>query len=137
MRKYLPLFLGIIIVDVITKFTVLHCCPGEVALNKGVSWSLMHSSIPAVGLLVKLVVGLFIAFFAFYVLKEWQRNHKLWGELCVLAGALSNFGDRIWYGGVVDFIQVGICGYSWPVFNIADIAIVVGAAIMLWKGMWE
>lgn len=137
MKKYIFLFLGIVLVDIITKFTVWHCCPNEIALNKGVSWSLMHSSLPMVGLFVKVIVALFIAFFAFYVIKQWRLNRMLWGEVCVLAGAVSNFGDRLWYGGVVDFIQIGICGYSWPVFNVADIAIVAGAAIMLWKGMWE
>jgi signal peptidase II len=37
-------------------------------------------------------------------------------------GASGNLLDRLWRGGVVDFIDVGF----WPVFNVADIAIVVG-----------
>jgi signal peptidase II len=42
-----------------------------------------------------------------------------------LGGATGNFMDRLWRGGVVDFIDVGF----WPVFNLADAAIVAGALI--------
>ena len=42
-----------------------------------------------------------------------------------LGGASGNLFDRLWRGGVVDFIDVGF----WPVFNIADSAIVAGALL--------
>jgi signal peptidase II len=42
-----------------------------------------------------------------------------------LGGASGNLFDRLWRGGVVDFIDVGI----WPVFNLADTAIVAGALL--------
>jgi signal peptidase II len=42
-----------------------------------------------------------------------------------LGGASSNLLDRLWRDGVVDFIDVGF----WPVFNLADAAIVIGALI--------
>jgi len=44
-----------------------------------------------------------------------------------LGGATGNFLDRWRHHGVVDFIDLGF----WPVFNLADIAIVVGTAIAL------
>lgn len=39
-----------------------------------------------------------------------------------LGGAASNFLDSLWRGGVVDFVDFGF----WPVFNLADVAIVTG-----------
>lgn len=45
----------------------------------------------------------------------------------VLAGALGNLTDRIMYGAVIDFIDLG----WWPVFNVADSAIVVAVAWLL------
>ncbi len=45
----------------------------------------------------------------------------------VLAGALGNFADRVGRGFVVDFIHVT----HWPVFNVADAAIVVGAGLLV------
>ena len=45
-----------------------------------------------------------------------------------LGGAAGNLADRITLGGVTDFIDIG----AWPVFNLADSAIVVGIAILAW-----
>jgi signal peptidase II len=44
-----------------------------------------------------------------------------------LGGASGNLCDRLWRGGVVDFLDVGF----WPVFNLGDAAIVIGGAIGL------
>lgn len=44
-----------------------------------------------------------------------------------LGGAVGNLVDRLRFGGVVDFLEVG----PWPVFNLADSAIVVGVALIL------
>lgn len=55
----------------------------------------------------------------------------------VTAGALGNFIDRLRSSrGVIDFFDVGIGDLRWPVFNIADIGVTVGAvllAISLWR----
>lgn len=45
-----------------------------------------------------------------------------------LGGATSNVLDRLWRRGVIDFIDV----VFWPVFNLADVAIVLGVTIALW-----
>jgi signal peptidase II len=47
------------------------------------------------------------------------------GVAAALAGALGNLADRLIHGAVVDFVSLG----RWPVFNLADVAIVGGAAI--------
>lgn len=134
-KKYLLLFFTIFIVDVVTKLFALSCYAESIALNKGVSWSMFHSSVPLVSRLVIGAVTLFICFFAWYTVRQARQGHAVWGEICVLAGALSNLVDRFVYGGVIDFIELGLCGYAFPVFNIADVAISVGAALMLWKGL--
>ncbi len=48
----------------------------------------------------------------------------------ILGGALGNIHDRIRYGSVVDFIDIGIGTYRWPIFNVADIAVTVGAILL-------
>lgn len=49
----------------------------------------------------------------------------------VLSGALGNLIDRVSYGYVVDFLDVYYKTYHWPVFNIADVAICVGAGLII------
>ncbi|MDD4981036.1 MAG: signal peptidase II [Candidatus Omnitrophica bacterium] len=47
---------------------------------------------------------------------------------CILGGALGNFIDRLTSGYVIDFLDFRI----WPVFNVADSAITVGAILLGW-----
>jgi signal peptidase II len=52
----------------------------------------------------------------------------------IFAGGTSNLGDRIVYGGyVVDFVQMGIGPLRTGVFNIADMAIMAGAFLLLFE----
>lgn len=50
----------------------------------------------------------------------------------ILGGALGNLYDRITLGHVVDFLDFYIDTYHWPAFNIADSAIFIGAAMMIY-----
>ena len=52
----------------------------------------------------------------------------------ILGGALGNLVDRITTGLVVDFIEVGIGRFRWPVFNVADSAVSVGVVLFLLLG---
>jgi signal peptidase II len=49
----------------------------------------------------------------------------------IIAGALGNLVDRFRFGYVVDFIEWYYRDYHWPVFNIADSCIVVGAVLLI------
>lgn len=50
----------------------------------------------------------------------------------ILAGAIGNLWDRIWYGHVRDFIDLHIGNrYHWPTFNIADSLICIGISFMV------
>jgi signal peptidase II len=54
----------------------------------------------------------------------------------ILGGAIGNLVDRIASGEVVDFIEVGIPQWHWPVFNVADSAVSVGVVLfaLTWSG---
>ena len=59
-----------------------------------------------------------------------------WAPIClalILGGAVGNLMDRMRFGGVIDFLDFRI----WPVFNLADSCITVGAALLavsFWRG---
>jgi signal peptidase II len=66
---------------------------------------------------------------AVWTASRWRNSRRLErvASAVVLGGALGNLLDRMVTGHVIDFIRVSI----WPVFNVADIAICVGAALLM------
>ncbi|MDX9874231.1 MAG: signal peptidase II [Spongiibacteraceae bacterium] len=58
---------------------------------------------------------------------EWLLSSSL---ALVLGGAIGNLIDRVWQGYVVDFISLHYGGWYFPAFNVADMAITVGAAML-------
>ena len=63
----------------------------------------------------------------FFGLSWWYWKEPSIGILFLAAGALGHVLDRIFYGGVIDFIDVGF----WPVFNLADVFLVIGVVLLL------
>jgi signal peptidase II len=59
-----------------------------------------------------------------------QRTRKILLGL-ILGGAVGNLIDRVASGEVIDFLQIGVAGHYWPVFNIADAGVTVGAALLI------
>jgi signal peptidase II len=49
----------------------------------------------------------------------------------ILGGAAGNLWDRLLHGRVVDFLLFYVKQYQWPVFNLADSSIVVGACLLI------
>jgi signal peptidase II len=54
----------------------------------------------------------------------------LWSLALLAAGICGNLIDRVRLGRVIDFILLYYKDYQWPVFNVADTAITIGAALM-------
>jgi signal peptidase II len=65
----------------------------------------------------------------------WKNNHAHVatgiGLSLIMGGALGNLWDRLARGRVVDFLLFYVKRYQWPVFNLADSAIVVGAGLLV------
>ncbi len=80
----------------------------------------------AIALLVSVVIVVW--------LKRLPVNEKLQavGLASILGGALGNVFDRIAHGYVVDFLDFHYKSYHWPAFNVADMAIMMGAALLIW-----
>jgi signal peptidase II len=63
---------------------------------------------------------------------HWRRSALL-GLALFVAGGVSNLLDRIAYGKVIDFMNVGIGPVRTGIFNVADVAITLGALLVLWS----
>ncbi|MBE6154570.1 MAG: signal peptidase II [Firmicutes bacterium] len=98
-----------------------------VAHNTGGAWSILnnHSYIFIIASIVALVL-LVKYMFSF---KKNARNTVAFACLC--SGIVSNLADRLFLGYVRDFLDFKIFGYDYPIFNIADIAIVVGVILLI------
>jgi signal peptidase II len=91
--------------------------------NSGIAFGLFSSATSVVILLTGLAVLWMLVFFA----RSGQRHPVLPVALgFVLGGSLSNLADRIRLGHVTDFLDFRY----WPAFNLADVFIVVGVAIL-------
>lgn len=68
-----------------------------------------------------------------YLFTHWDEGMNVKGSLAlILGGAFGNLLDRIVYKQVTDFIDVGIGNLRWPVFNVADSAVVIGMFILIY-----
>lgn len=125
----------ILFLDQLTKFLITKNLfyNQSVPVIKGVfHFTLVHNRGAAFGILKNQVPFFIIASILAIVLislslkeKRHSRNYIFFLSL-ILAGAIGNLIDRLTYGYVIDFLDFRI----WPVFNIADSAITVGAVLL-------
>jgi len=98
--------------------------------NRGVSFGMFQAGSEAGRWLLVGVALLVSALLVVWLRRERRKLPRL-AIWLILAGALGNVVDRVRYGAVVDFLDFHAFGYHWPAFNVADSAIVVGAALLV------
>lgn len=140
---YVLLVSCIIFVDQLTKWFAVQYWQDErvfsdflsfkMITNRGISWGLLSLAQTNSFLFVAISVAIFLLTLgvALYAYRRYIDGYAVYGELSVVAGSCSNLLDRCLQKGVIDFIVVHWNDYVWPVFNLADVAIVCGVGIML------
>lgn len=135
---------GVVLVDFLTKLWVVNTFP-------------LHQHVPVLGDLLRitythnigaafginigehsrvffLVLSLLALSILGYLYRHTSRTRplRLTSIALVCGGAVGNILDRLRYErGVVDFIDMGIGGFRWYIFNVADMAVSVGAVLLL------
>ena len=113
-------------VQLLPFLSFTHVCNTGAAFGmlSGFRWPLV-----AIGLL-------FVGYFSWEIRRETIEGSKqpilLLAYSLILAGAAGNVIDRLLHGCVTDFIFLHYWGWGFPVFNIADMAISIGAACWIW-----
>ena len=97
--------------------------------NKGISFGMLGDAgawAPWVLTIIALAVGVALPLIA----RGWDRLSR-GGAMMMAGGAVGNAIDRIIHGKVVDFIDIFAGPWHWPAFNVADMAIVLGAGLII------
>jgi signal peptidase II len=77
-------------------------------------------------------IGICASLFIVWLLwRHWAQRMFALALALILGGAIGNVIDRIAYGHVIDFLDFHVAGWHWPAFNVADSAIVCGAALLI------
>ena len=100
------------------------------AKNPGISYSLLSARSAAGRWALVAFVVLASGLIAWWL---WRTTTRLVGVALglILGGAIGNAIDRFSYGWVADFYYFHVGGFHWYVFNLADVAIVAGVALLL------
>lgn len=105
----------------------------NLAKNKGGAWGIF-SSFPQALVAVRLVIITALFIYASFFNKLRKRDIPF---MLILTGATANIIDYFIYGAVIDLFYFVLWGYSYPVFNVADMLIFFGVAILLIQSLIE
>jgi signal peptidase II len=100
--------------------------------NPGAAFSFLSS---APGWQRELFIGIALAASGLivYLLRKHAHDRMFCFALAlILGGAIGNLIDRVHLHAVVDFLDFHLMGRHWPAFNLADTAITLGAAVLIW-----
>lgn len=157
MYKYLAVILALVILDQLTKGSLLYLLTDRVPLfgnawdlvpypymiaqvtdffnlvftwNPGTSFSLFRSLGEAAPYVIVILTGIVIGFLGHYLFSRSDKYEK-WPVALIIGGALGNLIDRIRFGAVIDFLDFHVGGWHWPAFNVADVCIVIGVGLYI------
>ena len=157
--KIIAIVLGAVILDQAAKSVLLYILTGAVPLagdafsilpypymiarvtnffnvvftwNPGTSFSLFRNLGESAPLVIVVLTGFVIGAIGYYLFARAKVRHEIWALSLIMGGALGNLIDRIRFGAVIDFLDFHAFGWHWPAFNIGDICITLGVAIIIW-----
>lgn len=98
--------------------------------NEGAILQFLEEKKELVKIISSLMLGLLLLAFALFLPKKGNRLYKL-GLSLILGGAMSNVGDRLVKGRVVDYFTINIGKLKSIIMNLADLAIFIGSFFLL------
>ena len=134
----------LLLADWVSKqwFAALLAAAGPLEIFPGLRFILVHNHGAAFGFLASAGGWQRVLFIILAVAIMGYLGWRLWiarpeesvlnvGFAMILGGAGGNLIDRILYGYVVDFIDLYVGDWHWPAFNVADMAITLGAGVVV------
>ncbi|MCG8632636.1 MAG: signal peptidase II [Desulfobacterales bacterium] len=124
--RYLALYDHIVVIE--GFFNINH------VLNPGGAFGLFATQSPGIRKFVFLFLSSLVALFVVWMYRKVADSHIFlsYGLASIFGGAVGNLIDRFRFGKVVDFLDFYLGTAHWPAFNIADSAISIGMAILIY-----
>ena len=148
MWRQLWIAIAVFVADQLTKYAAADYLAQreEVHFTSFFSFRLVHNSGAAFGFLSSasgwqnilfIVIALLACLVILWLIWRMEMKNMLLGIglMLILGGAAGNLVDRLVHGYVIDFIDFYYRAWHWPAFNVADSAITVGAAILIWDAL--
>lgn len=95
--------------------------------NDGAAFSILSSH---TFVLIILSIAVLI-YLSMYVIRNDLKKVEKISYGMIFGGILGNLYDRIIYGSVIDFLDFNLFGINWPIFNFADICIVLSMGLII------
>ncbi|PJA48419.1 MAG: signal peptidase II [candidate division SR1 bacterium CG_4_9_14_3_um_filter_40_9] len=122
----------LLIIDVASKYFFYDLQFGKEIAVIDPSFNLGIARSMGLPLIITIVISLVALVLFFVIYYRGYINIIIAGFL--IAGALGNLMDRLWFGGVRDFINIRI--WDFPIFNIADVFLNIGIILFIIKEIW-
>ncbi len=102
--------------------------------NQGISFGLLNKAGAYAPMLLTVFATLVTLFLLIWL---WRTKSRLqsFALALLIGGAVGNIVDRVIRGKVVDFLDFHWGAHHWPAFNVADMAVVAGVALLLLQGL--
>ncbi len=139
-RLYIIAFMAFIL-DFVCKFIITHILSFNDSImviknffyislvkNTGGAFSIFTGS---TFLLIVISFLILLGIFTYIYKNNIKNRVSLIGFGLLIGGAMGNLFDRIYYGYVIDYLDFKLFGYGYPIFNLADSFVVIGAIILL------
>ena len=138
---------GVVLVDQVTKYAItlnlaLHDTIVVIenffninhVLNPGGAFGFFANGSPWVRKFIFLFLSSLVALFILWLYRRTARDLVFlsFGLALIFGGAIGNLMDRFRFGKVVDFLDFYVGTAHWPAFNVADSAISIGMAILIY-----
>ena len=98
-------------------------------LNEGIAFSILDGY----GYLIIIITVIILLYLLSMMKRSLTDKVVTFGYILLISGLLGNFIDRLLDFKVVDYLSFKIFNYNFPVFNLADILIVLGAFLIIFK----
>lgn len=115
--RYLPYQTPLVLLDGVFQLTYIKNAGASFGILAGGRWLFVIITVLLIGALV-----------TYTIKKKMQSKLFLWAVALIVGGGVGNLIDRIRMGTVVDFFD--FCLIHFPIFNVADCFVVIGAILM-------